>query len=157
MCSSDLLDLHLPQYLERFQIVTRSQDNQLTFSDSHQWAENLRKNLMRVMSANLANRLGTVDIGTPIRRTSSAVDYRVQIYLDAFERQANGTVELTARWQITSAAKGQTLHTAQKTFTSGRVDAANFGETVSLMSELYGDLGEVIADDLTRINQETTR
>ncbi len=153
----EILDLHLPQYLERFQIVTRSENNQLTFSDSHQWAENLRKNLMRVMSANLGTRLGTVDIGTPIRRTSSRVDYRVQIYLDTFEQQANGIVELKARWQITDADKGNTLHTAQQTFSSSSVAAGNFSEVVSLMSALYGDLGEAIADDLTRLNEEPDR
>ena len=34
-----ITDLHIPQYLQRFQIARRSGDNQLTFSDSHQWGE----------------------------------------------------------------------------------------------------------------------
>ncbi|MFT5349423.1 MAG: putative lipoprotein YmbA, partial [Gammaproteobacteria bacterium] len=58
----ELIDLDIPQYLQRFQMVTRNGDNRLRFSDNNQWAENLRKNLLRTLAINLATRLSTIDI-----------------------------------------------------------------------------------------------
>ena len=78
--SIEILDLDIPQYLERFQIATRSDGNQLVFSDNNQWAESLRKNLMRTMATNLSNLLSTADVSTPSHRTGTQPDYRLKIF-----------------------------------------------------------------------------
>jgi len=144
----EILDLHLPQYLERFQIATRSSDNQLDFSDTQQWAENLRKNLMRVSSQNLSEQLGIVDIGTPIRRTSSPANYRVQVYIETFELQPDGRVRLNARWQLTQADNDNTLTTKRFSSAGNLVSTADYGEIVDSMSQLYADMCQEIADEL---------
>ena len=64
----EIIDVHIPQYLERFHIATRIGENRLKFSESNQWGENLRKNLMRTLSRNLSRLLSTQDIGTPLNR-----------------------------------------------------------------------------------------
>ena len=69
----EVIDVHLPQYLERFQIVTRDGDNRLRMSDTNQWGENLRKNLMRTLMMNLSGMLSTIDIGTPLNRCRISV------------------------------------------------------------------------------------
>ncbi len=95
--SIEIVDVHIPQYLERFQIATRIGENRLMFSESNQWGENLRKNLMRTLSRNLSRLLATQDIGTPITRSLSSPDYRVQIYIEQFEQDVDGKVKLSAR------------------------------------------------------------
>ena len=99
----EILDLHIPQYLQRFQLVSRDGDNRIHLSETNQWAENLRKNLLRTLAINLATRLSTLDIGTPLNRSSTAPDYRLHVHIGKFERDANGRVQLSARWQIADA------------------------------------------------------
>ena len=55
--SIEITSLHIPQYLERFHIATRISKSQLEFSESNQWGENLRKNLLRTMARNLSTLL----------------------------------------------------------------------------------------------------
>ena len=69
--SIEIISLHIPQYLERFHIAKRVSKSRLDFSESHQWGENLRKNLLRTMSRNLSQLLSTLDIGTPLNRSAS--------------------------------------------------------------------------------------
>ena len=78
----DLMDLHIPQYLERFQIATRTANNGVVYAEYHQWGENLRKNLLRTMARNLSGLLATADVSTPLNRSMAAPDYRIQIHID---------------------------------------------------------------------------
>ena len=71
----------------------------------HQWGENLRKNLLRTMSRTLSQLLSTLDIGTPLNRSASLPDYRVQIHIEQFELESNDKVKLVARWQLSSRNK----------------------------------------------------
>jgi uncharacterized lipoprotein YmbA len=101
--SIEIINLQIPQYLERFHIATRSSESQLEFSEGHQWGENLRKNLLRTMARNLSALLSTMDIGTPLNRSASSPDYRVQIHIEQFEQESNNKVKLVARWQLSSS------------------------------------------------------
>jgi len=144
----EITDLHIPQYLERFQIVTREQDNRLHLSEHNQWGENLRKNLMRTLSQNLAGRLATIDIGTPLNRSASLPDYRIQVYITRFERGIDGLVRLAARWQISDAAE-QVLGMRGSELDSGSTVGENdYAAIVAAMQDLYAQLSAKIADSI---------
>jgi uncharacterized lipoprotein YmbA len=143
--SLEIVDVHIPQYLERYQIAARESASQLVFSESHQWGENLRKNLMRTLAMNLSGLLGTVDVGTPITRTASKPDYRVQVSVIRFERDPQGYVRLTARWQVSSS--GQPIKTNVLDLTSER-RSEGFPDTVAAMADLFGDLSTGIAQSI---------
>ena len=141
--SLEIVDLQVPQYLERFQIASRANANELTFSDMNQWGENLRKNLTRTMGINLARLMGTVDVGTPVNRTANEPDYRIQIVIAQFERDAENHVTLLARFQIVPVAGGAT-RTESVQLTSDYA-TSDYPGTVSVMSDLFSDLGGSIA------------
>jgi uncharacterized lipoprotein YmbA len=142
----EIADLDIPQYLERYQIASRRAGNQLVFATSHQWAENLRKNLMRTLARNLTSYLGSADIGTPANRSSSAPDFSVRIYIERFERDAEGYVQLTARWQLSKGDTRKTLITQSSQFTSAnRIDARDYAGTVASMAALFADLSKTIS------------
>ena len=146
--SIEITDLHIPQYLERFQIVTRDGDNRLHLSENNQWGENLRKNLMRTLSQNLAGRLGTINIGTPLNPSASPPDYRIQVYINRFERDIDGIVKLGARWQVTSGSE-QVLGTYSSDLDSGTsIEEGNYGAIVAAMQDLYAQLSAKIADTI---------
>ncbi len=143
--SLEILDLEIPQYMERFQIASRRSDNQVVFSTSSQWGENLRKNITRVMARNLIHELETSAIGTPGSRLSVAADFKIKIYIERFERGADGYVHLVARWQLLGA-NSQTLSSGSyESSGSNRIDPSNYAGTVASMSELLGEFSRELA------------
>jgi len=144
----EIIDVHIPQYLERFHIATRVGKNRLKFSDSNQWGENLRKNLMRTLSRNLSRLLSTQDIGTPLNRSSSLPDYRVQVYIDQFELGVDHKVRLVARWQISVTDMPEPLAIHNKEMLSPAIEGNDYDQMVTMMRQLYGELSRQIAESI---------
>lgn len=145
----EIMDLNIPQYMERFNIVSRGNSNQLYFSEDNQWGDNFRKNLLRTMAQNLSDLLGTNDVGTPINRTLSKADYRLQIHIEQFERNYDGYVTLSARWQVLDNQNQGQVSTHNATLSSNQTYAMDdYENTVFAMKELYGQLSQLIADSI---------
>ena len=144
----EIIDVHLPQYLERFHIATRIGENRLKFSEANQWGENLRKNLMRTLSRNLSRLLSTQDIGTPLKRSSSLPDYRVQIYIEQFEQDTDRKVKLSARWQISGSDSSEPLGIYNEEMTSPAIEENDYEQMVTFMRQLYGELSSKIAESI---------
>lgn len=144
----EIIDVHIPQYLERFHIVTRIGENRLKFSEANQWGENLRKNLMRTLSRNLSRLLSTQDIGTPLNRSSSLPDYRVQLYIEQFELGVDHKVRLVARWQISGAEMSEPLAIHNQEMIGSVIEENDYDEMVTSMRQLYGELSRMIAESI---------
>ena len=153
-----IMDLQIPQYLERFHIATRSSENRLVFSETHQWGESLRKNLLRTMARNLSGLLGTIDIGTPLNRSVSKPDFSLQIHIEQFEQDSDGRVKLAARWQLLQGQNYQPLGTYSAYLESQDViKQGDYDQMVSVMKTLYADLCKQIAETvLARANNPAT-
>ncbi|MBL1142084.1 MAG: membrane integrity-associated transporter subunit PqiC [Proteobacteria bacterium] len=147
--SIEVIDLQIPQYLERFQIASRSSESRLEFSDDNQWGENLRKNLLRSMARNLSILLSTIDVGTPLNRSSSRPDYRVQIHIEQFEQDIDNKVKLIARWQLSKASQPESLGVFGAELDSDQViEKDNYDQMISVMRQLFGELSEQIAETI---------
>ena len=92
--------LRLPEYLDRPQIVSRSSVNRLILSDSQRWAEPLAENMMRVLSEDLAELLGTDRILLHPWNRDRVVDCQITVEVLQFEGGPDDTVNLIARWQV---------------------------------------------------------
>ena len=144
--SIEIISLHIPQYLDRFHIATRKSESRLEFSENHQWGENLRKNLLRTMSRNLSVLLSTIDIGTPLNRSSSPPDYRVKIHIEQFEQESNKKVKLVARWQLLGGPESKALGIFNANLQDqNTIEKNNFEQMVSVMRQLFGTLSQRVA------------
>ena len=152
----ELIDLHIPQYLQRFQLVTRKDDNRLRFSDNNQWAENLRKNLLRTLATNLATRLSTIDIGTPLNRSATLPDYRVQVHIGQFELDRYGKVQHSGRWQITGGEEEDIgmYHTSLES--DAGMEPGDYDQIVADMQRLFAELCDQIAASIKTIEANKT-
>jgi len=150
----ELIDLNIPQYLQRFQIVTRNGENRMRFSESHQWGENLRKNLLRTLAINLTTRLSTIDIGSPINRSASLPDYRVHVHIGQFERTSNGKVQLSASWQL-SDAEEESLGTHYASLHSDdQIKDGDYDQIVADMQELFAGLCDQISASILALEDK---
>jgi hypothetical protein len=147
----EIIDLRIPQYLEKFQIATRSGANRLNYSEYNQWGENLRENLMRTMARNLSVLLATDDVATPINRSSSMPDYRLQIHIEQFELDADGRVKLVARWQLSDSEESSPPGIFSADIgSSERINVNDYEQQVASMQDLFGRLGRLIAETIVR-------
>ena len=150
--SIQILDIKLPQYLERFQIASRQSANQLTFAANHQWGEALRKNLYRTMTRNLSESLGTPDVGSSISRTLSTPDYLIRVSMESFEQNSNGVAVISARYQVTGA-KGVVLATKTFAASAERNSRGSFDDMVVDLQNLFGELCMHISQTVVEVDQ----
>jgi uncharacterized protein len=140
-----ITDLRLPPYLDRPQIVTRGSDHRLRISELEQWGGNLRDDITRVLADNLGRQLpGDRVLAAPIQLALQP-DYRIEVEVQRFEREANGSVRLAARWWITRGADGVLLAGPEASFTGPTAGADDYEALVGAMSAVLGELARAIA------------
>lgn len=150
--------VRLPQYLERPQIVTRTDDNRIDLSEYNQWGGNLRKNMTRTLSINLSRLLNTSNITVIPYRGIAKPDYRIEIDVLKFEKDHDQKVRLSAHWRITSGTAEEIIATRISELESAAVDGtANYESTVKAMTELYGKLSEIIAKTILEAEATTAK
>lgn len=95
--------ISLPQYLDRPQIVVRTDPNQVTLSEFDAWIEPLDSMLPRVLAQDLARLLGTDRVFVLPQRQPVRLDYGVEAAFQRFDAEAAGQALLDARWRVTGA------------------------------------------------------
>lgn len=152
----EILDLEVPQYLERFQIARRGDGNRIDYALNDQWGEPLRKNLLRTLAVNLSRALDTVAVATPLNRLASVPEsvpeLRVRVHVERFETAEDGRTHLHARWQVIDVDSGA-MRTEQVQLTSPPASApapraVDIAQQVAAMQRLFGDLSSRIAESL---------
>jgi uncharacterized protein len=144
--SVDVVDLRLPQYLERPQIVTRTGDNRLALAEFHQWGGNLRKDMHRTLARNLSVLLATPNVSISPNRPPKAADFRVELEVMQFEQGADARVRLSVQWRLSQGRDRVPLEVRILDLESPEViGEPDFDAIVSAMSALYGELSRDVA------------
>jgi len=138
-------EVTLPRYLDRPQLITRSDTHRLRLAEFDHWGGDLREELTRVLAANLAQRLpGSTVLPAPTF-TAVAPDGRIAIEVLRFEAADDGQVHLQARWR-----SGNTQPPQEATFMRPRTGTATDAALVATLSALVGDLAQVIAQAIAQ-------
>ncbi len=147
--SVEIAALHLPQYLEKPQIVTRTSQNRLVMDEYQQWGGNLRKNMIRVLSQNLSRLLDTSHVTMAPFRPPAPSDFRIEVEVMRFEADDKGRVWLTVHWRLSRGVDGKTLAT-QVTELKGTEPVASFemDDIVSGMETLLGEFCKILAREI---------
>jgi uncharacterized protein len=141
-------DVRLPQYLDRPQIVTRGSDQRLRFSEYEHWGGNLRDEMIRILAENLGRLLpGDRVIAAP-HPVPLQPDYRLALEVQRFERNADGRVQLTARWWLTRGTDLVVLASPEATIAGSTIGDTSLDALVQSMSAVYGELAQAIARSL---------
>ncbi len=96
--------IKFPAYLDRSEVVTRVEPNQLKMSENDHWAEPLKTNFTRVLSQNLSALLGGPQIVNFPWYSSSRIDYQIAIDVERFESDAEGYAVFIAQWSVKDPA-----------------------------------------------------
>lgn len=142
-------EVRLPQYLDRPQIVTRDVGHRLQFAEFDQWAGDLREDLTRILVENLGRLLASERVFAAPLNVAVQPDYRLEVEILRFEREAGGRVQLTARWWLGRGSDGGLLATREASF-SGTSATDAYSGLIAAMSVVYGDLARAIADSVRK-------
>jgi len=151
----EIKTVRLPQYLERPQIVTRKEGNQIRLSEANQWGGNLRKNMTRTLAVNLSRMLATPNIAVMPYRGVAQPDFRIEVEIIKFELASDGKVYLSAQWRISSNKGSRDITTQISELSSNPVGTADdYTETVKSMAKLYAELSQQIASKVLGLSAQ---
>jgi uncharacterized protein len=146
--------VRLPAYLDRAEMVTRTEPNRLELSDTDKWAESLESNFRRVLAANLAARLVSAQIVQFPWYSTTRLDYKVEVSVDRFERDGSGNAHLSTRWTIRDGATNKLLAQRDSSFGESAKSSAT-ADSVAAMSIDVEDLSVQIASEVRRLRDQT--
>jgi len=97
--SVSVVNITLPIFVDRPQLVENVTPNRLEILESHRWAEPLKSGISRLLAENLAARLGTDMVTAYPQNTTGEPDYRVSVDIQRFESLGD-SVSVDALWRI---------------------------------------------------------
>jgi len=92
--------VHIPDYLDRPQIVTRTGRNELTLAEFDRWPGSLKLDIVRVMLDNLSIILHEQQISVVAWKSAIPFECRVAVDISAFDVYLNDHVILKANWVL---------------------------------------------------------
>jgi uncharacterized lipoprotein YmbA len=139
--------IEMPKYLDRPQIVTFIDSNQLDAADFDRWGEPLANNFARVMAENilLMTSAARVEIYPfpVISRNSSNRQIAVQVI--RFHRRSDGVVDLWANWNILDQDGHRILASGMSEATE-TASAGDFKSVAAAMSRAISSFSKEVAD-----------
>jgi len=143
--SIGLRQLQLAEYLATPLLVVREGPHQITFSEFHQWGEDLDGGINRAVAGYLAAGAPFQSVNVAPWQPQAQYDFLIQLHLSCFEGVApEGEAHLLAAWEIIRQRDGAVL--ARGT-TDYRTPGWTVGDYDGLVALLDTGLG-VLTNDL---------
>ena len=149
--------LSLPALLNRKQIVTRTENNNVLLAEFDQWAAPLQDNVIAVLSKNVAALQPNAMVRAFPWSVYGDVDYRVIIDISRFDTQLGKSANLEANWAIMEE-KNHTIVSNGQTKIGEQLNDATYNSAAQALSKLLGKFSQQISLALVQVlNQEPVR
>jgi uncharacterized lipoprotein YmbA len=127
--------LAMPAFLDRQQIVTRTEHNTVRISEFHQWASPLKDNVMEVLRHNLAILQPNDIIRSYPWSAFGRVDYHIVIDITRFDTYPGQSANFEANWAIRND-KTQALVTNGQSRIEQKLTGTSYAATVQALSQI---------------------
>jgi len=144
--------IELPGYLDRQQMVTRTSNNRLSYSETERWAAPLAESFSRVLGQNIAHLLKPMQMIQFPWQSTGVPDYQVKIEVIQFEANSDQNAWLTARWSVID--RNKKILISQKSQLSRRAASQSTEDFVKALSETLGDLSREIVTTLLSFEKQ---
>lgn len=134
----------LPGYLDRAQLVRRTNPNQLELAGSARWAEPLRESIVRILQQDLLAASGARAVTRYPWLAASGVDVVVAVDVLRFEAGEDREAELVARWSVRELAPARVV-AVQESYLTEQVEGSGTAAEVAALSRTLGGLAREIA------------
>lgn len=137
--------VQFPEYLQRTQIVTRTDSAEINLAETHRWAEPLHNNFARILAENLSILMGTDKISLYPSRNWSDIDYQVVVNVWQFDASKEGEAILVANWSIRGKGGSELLTMKKSSFSAQLESTTSYTDIVVALSKTVGMLSSEIA------------
>jgi uncharacterized protein len=150
--------VHLPEHLDRAQVVTWKAPDELSIDEFTRWAEPLDVGATRVLEENLAALLPDRQVLRYPWSASADLRCRVLVELRLFGAQSTGDVRLEGRWALLPGRGERPIElrpvSLRRTPAVGGPKGSDTTAEVEAMSELLADLSREIATAIVELPPE---
>jgi hypothetical protein len=140
--------VRLPDYLDRPQIITRQEGNEVRLHETERWAGSLQEDISRVLVENLSGLLAGKRIAvvrwTSAMQTMAPFRNRLAVEILRFEGPAGGTVVLKARYALLRPDGNHVIATGES-IVQEPAGGADYGSLVAAMSRALAAFSREIA------------
>ena len=142
--------LDLPDHLDRPQIVTRDNPNQLVIDEFHRWGGELNSDVKRVMAQNLSYLLNSDRVQIYPWPARTRIDYQVRFSLMRLDGVLGRYARVRARWQILAGEDGEEL-TSGMSIREEPVGGPGYRQLVAAQSRALAAVAGDISDRLKQL------
>jgi uncharacterized protein len=148
--------VHIPDYLDRPQIVSRAGNNELRLSEFNRWAGSLESDVTRVLVEDISSLL-PVDLfstvrWTPYLESQVPASYRVEVLVDRFEGTLGDSVMLKAQWEV--FARNRSLLLKRESMIREQINGGSYDALVAAMSRAIERLSRDIAGGINSVSRK---
>jgi len=136
-----------PAYLDRQQIVTRVNDNELHLAGLDEWAEPLKENFTRVLVENLGYLLPADSFTIFPFRGPETINWQVAVEVIRLDGDLGGEALLLARWTIYEKGDNTLLLTKKSRF-SQPASGPGYDALAAAYSRIVGALSREMANTI---------
>lgn len=144
--------VHLPEYLDRPEIVTRINPNELKLAELDIWAEPLQVNFTRVLVENISRLLSTEPVAVFLWGASPQIDFQIDIEVVRLDGDIAGKAFLIAQWSILNSANKSILFSKKSQYTES-VGGTGYSALVAAQSRMIGALSLDIAEAIKSLHR----
>jgi uncharacterized protein len=145
--------VHMPDYLERPQMVTRAGDNELKLSEFHRWAGSLENDVTRVLVEDISGLLPadqfSVTRWVPYLDHQRPASCRVEVFVDRFDGTLDDSVVLKAQWVVFGQSSSALLR--KESLTKEPVEGDRYDALAAAMSRVLGSVSRDIGDGVLSV------
>jgi uncharacterized protein len=132
--------IEIADYLDRPQIVTRTSENRVQFSEFERWGGSVKSEISRVLVENISALLGKDGVtAIPWRSTYRAVFISVPVTIYRLDAMPGGTLSFEATWGILSS-DGKTVETMRDAAFTLPLSGTDYEAIVQTISSAMGKL-----------------
>jgi uncharacterized lipoprotein YmbA len=147
--------IHLPEYLDQDELVTRISPTRISVSENDRWAEPLKDNIAQVLAHNLSILLRSDRVILHLWPAQERPTYQLEIDVLNFDTDTAGTAHLAARWFLRDVRGGQTIAQKESHLTAA-ASGSSTEQSVASLSKTLGDFSLRIADVIRELVRPDT-
>lgn len=140
-----VLPVAMPDYLDRPQIVTRLNENEIRLDEYHRWAEPLKDSFTRVFVQNLSSILGSAKVVRTTESQGFPTALQVSLEVMQFDGTLGGEVVLIVKWGL-FGDHGKKILLAKRESFKESTGAATYEALVAAHSKAVAALSREIAE-----------
>jgi uncharacterized lipoprotein YmbA len=142
--------LQIPRLLNRPQIISRKNSNEINMAELHQWGGSLKEELIQVMTNNLSTLLKTDHIEQYPWKFAFKPHYQIRLNIERLDGTLGKNVTLKARWRI---LKNNREILSKRAVIQRSVDGKTHGDYVKAQSKALETLSRQIADKINQLQK----